>query len=221
MARGTPIVVPVRTRDGVTGGQANALVAALDIVPWSHLSHAYGSASDAPALLYAATVGDAETRKAAWWELWGNVHHQGTVYSASAAAVPLIGAIAESDEHPDRVQALSFLRSLALGDGEHAQEVRSAVQPYAAGLVERLPQEPDLVRRAVAWLASAYPALVTEHPELADLVPDEMRVTWSEVLDRVAHGRDDDADDDAALDREDDLERWLLAGCAEPADDPR
>ncbi len=72
-------------------------MAALDAVPWPRLHHAYGPADDVPVHLYAATVGQAETRAAAWWELWGNVHHQGTVYEATVHAVPFIAAIAEGD----------------------------------------------------------------------------------------------------------------------------
>ena len=222
MVSGTRAVVPVRVRDGVPDAQATGVAQALDEVAWAQVQHAYGNAADVPPLLYAVSVGEAEARRAAWWELWGNVHHQGTVYSASAAAAPFLAFVAESEEHPDRVQAMSFLRQLALGDGEHASSVRMAVEPHAAHLMERLEREPDLVRRAIVWLASAYPRLISEHPEATDLVPLAMRATWTQVLDRVERGLDDDTgdeDDDAALDREDEVERWLLAGWTEPTED--
>jgi hypothetical protein len=61
----------VRSRDSVTSGQRDALVRALDAIPWSRRQHAYGEASDVAAELYAITLGDAEARTAAWWELWG------------------------------------------------------------------------------------------------------------------------------------------------------
>jgi hypothetical protein len=34
------------------------------------------------------------TRQAAWWELWGNIHHQGSVYEATLPAVDLLIALA-------------------------------------------------------------------------------------------------------------------------------
>lgn len=49
-------------------------------IRWTELAHAYGSATDVAALLYGATLGDDQVRREAWWELWGNIHHQGTVY---------------------------------------------------------------------------------------------------------------------------------------------
>lgn len=56
---------------------------------WSELRHAYGSASDIPALLarlgtLPASSGDAEP----WLTLWSALAHQGDVYDASFAAVP-------------------------------------------------------------------------------------------------------------------------------------
>lgn len=222
---GMSTVIAVHLRHGVQAAQVDALAKALDGVTWTGLQHAYGSAADVPPLLYAVAVGQADARRAAWWELWGNVHHQGTVYSATAAAVPFIASIAEDEVHPDRVQAVAFLRSLALGDGRHADAVRAGVQPYAAMLVERLPREPDLVRRGIAWLASAFPSLAEEDDEVSRLVPEPMRATWREVLDRVRQrgGDDDTADEvsDAVLDREDELERWALAGWTEPTENDR
>ncbi len=124
---GSPKVVTVRVREDVPAARADELARELPAVPWSRFTHAYGPADDVPALLYAVAVGDAPTRKEAWWELWGNVHHQGTVYEATTPAVPFIASLAGNRDYPDRVQALSFLRQLALGDGTHAAAVREAV----------------------------------------------------------------------------------------------
>jgi hypothetical protein len=208
---GAPKMVKVRVREDVTADSAKALAQELAAVPWSHLAHAYGPADDVPTLLYAVAVGDAATRKDAWWELWGNVHHQGTVYEATTPAVRFIAAVAKAGDYPDRVQALSFLRQLALGDGAHAAAVREAVGPHAVELVEGLSQEPELVQRAVVWLSSAFPSLAAEH-DLVRLVPPQMRETWDEVLERVRQAPDTyDEEDDAAFDREDALERWALS----------
>lgn len=221
-ADGPPRVVLVRSRDSVTSGQRDALVRALDAIPWSRRQHAYGEASDAAAELYAITLGDTEARTAAWWELWGNVHHQGTVYSATVDAVPLIGAIAIAADHPDRVQALCFLRAVAVGDGQAAPAVRAAVRLVADQLLRGARSEPELVQRAIVWLLSAFPSLVGEHGDLLRLLPSLMRKTWEEVLDRVRRREEDweyDEADDDLFDRQDDFERWALAGWVEPGRD--
>jgi hypothetical protein len=68
----------------------------LDSPRWSDLQHAYGPASDTPALLKLLgnlpdSAGDAQP----WFDLWSSLAHQGDVYSASFAAVPhVVTAIA-------------------------------------------------------------------------------------------------------------------------------
>jgi hypothetical protein len=61
----------------------------LDDPRWAELTHAYGPASDVPALLrrlepLASSNGTDEP----WFSLWSSLAHQGDVYSASFAAVP-------------------------------------------------------------------------------------------------------------------------------------
>jgi hypothetical protein len=108
----TAVEVRFRARAGVSDVELRRLSEELEEVPWSDLHHAYGPATDVPALLYAATLGDDMVRREAWWELWGNVHHQGTVYEATVPAVRFIASIAASGTHPDRVEAISFLRQI-------------------------------------------------------------------------------------------------------------
>jgi hypothetical protein len=70
----------------------------LDSPHWSELKHAYGSASDIPALLAQlesspSSGGNSEP----WFSLWSALCHQGDVYSASFAAVPHIICVLASD----------------------------------------------------------------------------------------------------------------------------
>jgi hypothetical protein len=56
---------------------------------WSELQHAYGSASDIPALLeQLGELPSSEGNQEPWFSLWSALAHQGDVYSASFAAVP-------------------------------------------------------------------------------------------------------------------------------------
>jgi hypothetical protein len=202
-------VVPIVVRPDISEGAIHDLWQVLDDIAWSSLSHAYGPAGDVPPLLLAASVGTDEVRGLAWWELWGNVHHQGTVYEATLPSVPFIDAIAQWHGHQDRVQAIAFLRQIALADGTFSARVRDAVRLRAQRLIWGYSEEPELVQRALSWLATAYPDLAIEHRDLIRLVPSAMQVTWNEVVGNSVNRVD--LDDDAT-DRQDELERWALAG---------
>jgi hypothetical protein len=65
---------------------------ALESSFWSELQHAYGAASDIPALLSQLTnyPSEASYQDEPWFTLWSSLCHQGDIYSASFAAVPHI-----------------------------------------------------------------------------------------------------------------------------------
>jgi hypothetical protein len=200
-------------REDVSPEQAAALAADLASVDWSSLHHAYGPASEVGALLLAIAIGGNEVRREAWWELWGNVHHQATVYEATVPAVSFIAVVARWPGHPDRIEALNFLREIALGNGTFAEAVHLAVRAHAVSLLDNWTVEPEHVQRALLWLSSAYPDLAQGHPGLTQLVPESMRVAWSEALDSRGRREDLDEDDfDALMDRQSELEAWALAG---------
>ncbi|MBO9874465.1 MULTISPECIES: hypothetical protein [Xanthomonas] len=70
---------------------------------WSELQHAYGSASDIPALLgQLQTVPTSMDGTEPWFTLWSALAHQGDVYSASFAAVPhVVRALAQAPDKAD------------------------------------------------------------------------------------------------------------------------
>ncbi|MEU9606623.1 HEAT repeat domain-containing protein [Streptomyces sp. NPDC048057] len=71
----------------------DGVLAELDGVCWGDLEHAYGEAGDVPAMLR-GLVGDEDEASEALGELWGSIVHQGTVYEATAAAVPFLARLA-------------------------------------------------------------------------------------------------------------------------------
>jgi hypothetical protein len=91
------------------------MLEALDGVPWAALSHAYGSAEDVPDLIRSIAFGDREAREAAWYELYGNLWHQGTVYEASSRAVPFLLEIAAQSDTADLHEVIVYLACLARG----------------------------------------------------------------------------------------------------------
>ncbi|MFF3559957.1 hypothetical protein ACFYXS_07975 [Streptomyces sp. NPDC002574] len=84
---------------------------------WSRLHHAYGTAEDIPDLL--ATVSP-DVQHPGWNELWSRLCHQGTVYSASYAALPALTRLARQWSATDRRMALVLAGAI----------VASTDQPY-------------------------------------------------------------------------------------------
>lgn len=70
---------------------------------WVSLRDAYGSATELPSLLSAMTP---ESGTPIWNELWSRLCHQGTVYSASYAALPTLAATAAAWAAADRLEPL-------------------------------------------------------------------------------------------------------------------
>ena len=89
----------------------------LDSVDWSSLTHAYGEATDVPGLLRAFLSTDPKVREKTVYELFGNIWHQGTVYPASAAAVPFLYELLAAPEVQDKSNIAHLLASIAEGVG--------------------------------------------------------------------------------------------------------
>ena len=89
----------------------------LDEIAWDDLDHAYGAASDVPDVLRGLADGDGEALN----ELFGTIWHQGTVYEATAYAVPfLIELLAAPDA--DTAGLLALLSAIAEGDPDDEDE---------------------------------------------------------------------------------------------------
>ena len=122
----------------------------LDSIDWSKINHCHGPATDLPATLRALASGDDKQREHALWELHGNIWHQGTVYEATAVAVPFLLALVTND-HPDRVEILSLLALIADGNSYaavHGNILKLDDQEYEAQLA-----------REIQWVANAKKAV--------------------------------------------------------------
>lgn len=212
--------VLVETRTGVTRTGAQSVEKALLEVSWPALHHAYGAADDVPTLLYAIAVGTDTVRHEAWWELWGSVCHQGTVYEVTPSCVPFVVKVAGDPDHPDRVNALALLRLMALSEGDHADRTRRAVERWVPDLLTGWQRQPELVQRALLLLLSTFPDHLADFPGLADLLPAHLGVAWVELMEvggDLTVSRLD-ADYDEVMARQDELEQWATAGWRKPAD---
>jgi hypothetical protein len=96
------------------------------VTDWAVLRHAYGTAEDVSDLLAAAEESGTDFAPA-WEEVWSRLCHQGTVYTASYAALPLLTAIAERHAPAGYIAALDLASDIvASTDGPlDSAEVRS------------------------------------------------------------------------------------------------
>jgi hypothetical protein len=93
----------------------------LDRVEWRKLTHAYGSATDVPQLLRDLASKDSGKREAALSDLFGNIWHQGTVYEATANAVPFLVELAADSNVAGRADVLGLIGAIAeSSDGPRA-----------------------------------------------------------------------------------------------------
>jgi hypothetical protein len=94
--------------------KGNTVLDRLDEIPWHSLHHAYGTAEDVPGLLRALAQ-EGEQQDKALYELFGNIWHQGTVYEASAYAVPFLVELAANPTVSRRDELLGLIGALAAG----------------------------------------------------------------------------------------------------------
>jgi hypothetical protein len=85
----------------------------LDSIPWHQYTHAYGTASEVPKDIRRLASSNPEVREQALWQLLGSIYHQGTLYSATAAATPFILQLALDTRLPDRSKPCEVLDALA------------------------------------------------------------------------------------------------------------
>ncbi|MBP5866069.1 PBS lyase, partial [Streptomyces sp. LBUM 1484] len=73
----------------------------LDGIDWASMEHAYGTAEEIPALLWALRSPHIEERRMALDRFYGAVHHQGDVYPCTAASLPFLFELAADGATPD------------------------------------------------------------------------------------------------------------------------
>ena len=100
-------------------------LAVLYDVEWSTLHHAYGEASDFPILLTAAVSTDEDDREFALQLLHETIWHQGTIYQATAFAVPFIAELIKSPDITNHADFVYLLASIAQGTGAFEERIRN------------------------------------------------------------------------------------------------
>ncbi|MFE5587634.1 hypothetical protein [Kitasatospora sp. NPDC056531] len=148
---------------------ADAL-ADLDAHPWASVSHAYGPAEDLPDLLRALAEGGGDAEEAIS-ELYSCILHQGTVFPASADAVPYLARIAAAEY--GAAEVLCLLGGLAESEDECGiapGAVRVAVAAQIPVLIPLLAHEEADVRSLAAWTVG--------HTRDTEAAPAALRSRW-------------------------------------------
>ncbi len=96
----------------------------LDTIDWASLTHAHGAATNVPGLLRSLLSDDQEVRMQAIAELLETIWHQGTVFSASAAAVPFLYELLADPDVQDKESVVALLAEIATGEGLLAYQIR-------------------------------------------------------------------------------------------------
>src|SRR3954469_13012574 len=96
----------------------------LDAIDWSSLTQAHGPAADVPELLRSLLSEDPDVRLQAFADLTETIWHQGTVYPASAAAIPFLFELLTCPGVHEPGWAASLLGSIATGEGWLQYELR-------------------------------------------------------------------------------------------------
>jgi hypothetical protein len=113
---------------------------------WSELHHAYGRATDIPALLERLNeLPTAEGEKEPWFTLWSALAHQGDVYSASFASVPHV--VAALSIAPSQTDA-SYLHFPAWVEICRAKNEVEVPDDLKIAYFEALAHLPDLIAQA-------------------------------------------------------------------------
>ena len=139
-------------------------IAELSQVAWATHAHAYTGAGydfrkytvpgdDVAAILRALWSDDSELRLEAHQAVISTLWHQGTVYEATAHAVPFLAAFVAEPSMPGRGRALASLVLIAAsamrGDDVSARQVIGAFHVAEAWLREAARAGPPLAQRAV------------------------------------------------------------------------
>lgn len=165
---------------------------------WPGLEHAFGPATDIPAILNRLLEGDSEARAFALGELVGSVHHQNTIYSSTTPVALYIAAILPDERstgpcgragavRPMRAALLDWLGEMAFDVDDAAlaakgrrfslsasveegqlREARSRLSQATAAFLHD--EDPDVRRSAAIATALLLDGSVPEH-QRTDLIP--------------------------------------------------
>lgn len=138
---------------------------------WEKLSHAYGKATDVPGLLEALGSSQAKARAQAIWKLGASICHQGTFYSATPPAIPVLVDLAAQPKTKDRQAILKLLGNIATFD-DHARFLLDGIEE------KRMPALPKVYSKSLEAVRAGFPVFA----KLLDAREPEVRAAAAFLL---------------------------------------
>ena len=135
------------------------VLSGLDDVPWKQLQHAYGAASDVPQLIRDLAATNNKTRDHAWYELHGNLWHQGTIYEATAYAVPFLLKLLVLKSVSNRYELLLYLARLFNGRSYIDVHKDLKTSPHEVAK----PDSQERLRMELSWVEATREAVRAGH----------------------------------------------------------
>ncbi len=186
-----------------------AALAELTRVPWSELSHAYGKGNvgsglheDVQASLTMLGERGREAFDEALDTLFSNIFHQGTIYEATAYAVPFLAAFIADPAVPARrargvgllLGAIAIASSIETEDGSHSGS-------FGEGVAEHTRQAFSSSDASLRAAEAAFPALRRLVAAIAELVAteaptDEDRARVADLFELLEQADADDEDEE-------------------------
>jgi hypothetical protein len=157
----------------------------LSSINWSDLSHAYGPADDVPQLLRDLASPTEEMHGRALGTLYTTIYHQGTVYQASAYAVPFLIDLLQQEQVPERDGILGLLAVMAKGDAYHRQHLH--LYDEARTQDPAFQQE---MAEGISWVERTYAAINTGVPLYLRLLEHQdikIRLGATHLLGNLSH----------------------------------
>ena len=140
----------------------------LEIVPWHKIAHAYGDASNVPEAIRALANNDQDKDEPAWEVLWNHLLHQGSVFEATAHAIPFLVELLEIPTCNSRADILNYLAHVARGNSylEVHQGLMDENYKASEEFIEQLAEEQSWLKNiseAVAAGVPVYLKLLTDN----------------------------------------------------------
>lgn len=172
-------------------------------IPWPDLTHAYGPATDLPPLFPALLNAHHDRHEETWEEFWNLVMHQGTLYPATVAVIPLFIGWLDQPEVNVQGALWGFLTAAVTGNfqreereddfytsyygaayGEIVQRVRQAVLAGLPKYIDMAQSQDETNRKAAYTLLAELPeAIPTTLPLLGERLQHEVSAElWGHLL---------------------------------------
>jgi hypothetical protein len=153
---------------------AYPIIADLDLVDWSTLEHPFGSAEKVPILLRVVLSEDYLASIVAWDDLAHMLLHQGSIGSATVAALPYFLRMVSSTALRLHYMSLSFLSALAWAS--HPEDLGSSAQSADLGTIS---DESDLedateIQQQYEYLRAIWVTLTAAQPEIHRLAEESI-----------------------------------------------